>query len=586
MYSNYKQTILVSLLTNPAVVPSAVAKILRHADDSWDWRSALGECALPDQCIPVVAKLLDDQLAKAIQMQIAEVEAKKEFDELEFEVDEDLINAIVWLIEQPGASLDTTRSILEKLEQSNLHWSCYKFIVEAAVKNENNRAGFLDFFITSTNKIFLTETASNPGTPSEFLELLAKSASLDVLEVLAGNPAASSALLMDLAKNHWELLMSPISDNPNLPKELIERIARSDDWSARYGLVQRDDLEESVIRILGADEDDSIRCHVCRKAGLPPDLVARLACDPEEFVRVEIAKRTDLSAELIQELYQSHSMEIDRSLAANAAITDAMRDAYVQTNDRELLGASFSNPRLTELQLTKLSKEKNKSWVRAWLHSQKRLCAQAIEILATCKHAEVRERLAHMDDLPESVVAKLAVDPNADVRTAVALHPECTDALLKVIIAQHGEDGDFHLPLRIAQSEKSAEVLELMFERILQVHQEAIANYKEMKTQGGKVFIVPKDFRSLNSFYSNPLASDQIRATVASIYNHLAEYDKGLALADGLADGVITAKAAREILSEKLTAEDSEQFLMGFTSCRRPDEKAVDFLVKTVTRAA
>jgi len=583
MYSNYKQTILASLLRNPAVSPAAKVWILRHADESWDWPSALVESELPEQCMPVVAKLLDDQLAKEIQTQIAEVDAKNDCDKSELEVDEDLINAIEWFIKQPSVSLDITRSVLEKFEQSNLHWSCYKYIVEAAVKNEAGRDGFLHFFIASKKKNFVTETASNPGTPSEFLELLARSASLDVLEVVAGNPAASSALLRDLAKNHWELLMSPMSENPNLPIELIEKIACSDDSSAKAGLVQRDDLDESVIRILSADEDDWIRSRIGQKPGLPLDLIARLARDPEESVRVEIAKRTDLSAELIQELYQSRSMEIDRSLAANAAITDAMRDAYVQSNDRKLLGASFSNPKLTEAQLAKLGKEKNKSWFGVWLYGQKGLCAQAIEILATIKRADLREWVAQMNDVPHQVLAKLAVDPNADVRTAVAVHPGCTDAMRKEIIARHDKDGDFHLPLRIAESQKSAEVLEAMFDRILQVHQEAIANYKEMKAGGEKVFIVPKDFRSFKCFYSNPLASDQIRATVASIYDHLAEHDKGLALADGLADGSVTAKAAQTILSERLVAEDNEQFLMGFTSCRRPDEKAVDFLLKTVT---
>ena len=578
MQSKYKQTILAGLLWNPLVSPSVKEQILRGANDSWDWLSALVKSPLAKQCIPFVAELLDEQFAKAIELEIAEDDQKKS----QLQIENKLIYAINWFIGQPGVSVDAARPILEKFEQYDLWWSYYEYIVDAAIKNNDARDGFLRFFISSKKHSFICEAASNIDTPFEFLELIAKSSIPGALGNVAGNPNASKALLRILATHDWELLMEQLSGNPNLPDEYIEKIATSENRSAKISLLKRCDLNDEMIRILSKNEDEILRKLVCKNRKLPADVCARLVGDPEESVRAEIAKRDDLSPELIQILYKRRSMEIDRALAANEAITDLMRDEFVNSNNKELLGAAFSNPRLTELQIAKLSKEKDKSWVATWLHRKKGLCAQAIEILATSKHYETRELVARMDDLPDTVMAKLAVDKNAEVRTAVAVHPRCTDILLKEIIALHDDDGDFHLPLRIAESNKSVEIFELMFDRLMKTHEESIADYKKLRAEGVTTFIVPRDFRSLKVFYESPIASERIKSTVIGINEYLAEHDEGLALADRLSRGVITAKAAQTSLSEKLLAKGSERFLAGFTSFQGLDEEIVDFLLKKV----
>jgi plasmid stabilization system protein ParE len=585
MQSKYKQTVLTGLLCNPLVSPAIKERILRIADDSWDWLLALVKSPLAKQCIPFVAELLDEQLAKAINKKIA----KKDSNESELQDDDffgtdNLIEAIKWFIRQPDVTVDAARPILEKFEQNDFWGDDYEYIVDAAIKNNDSRDGFLRFFISSRMHCFIYEAASNPSTPSKFLELIAKSSIPDALVSLAGNPSASKALLRILAKDNLELVMSPMSGNPNLPEEYIEKIARSDDRSAKISLFDRNDLNYDVIRILSADEDDYIRRLACRSPELPADVSKRLARDPEESVCAEIAKRIDLSFELIQDLYQRRSMEIDRALAANAAITDVMRDAFVKTNDKELLGAAFSNPKLTQTQLAKLTKEKNKSWITTWLFNRKGLCAQAIEILATSKHAETRERVAYMDNLPDSVLIKLAVDEDAEVRTAVAVHPRCTDVLLREIIALHNDDGDFHLPLRIAESKKSVAILELMLDKLLQTHQESIVEYKKFKAEGVTTFIVPRDFRSLKRFYENPLATERIKTKIAAagFEEYLAENYEGITLADRLAEGVVTAKAVQKTLTEKFSTKGNERFLEGFASSKRLGEDMVDFLLKKV----
>jgi hypothetical protein len=576
MNSNYKHTILSTLLSNPSVSPEVKERILRLADDSWDWLSALTEGPLPKQCTKTIAELLEAQLAKAIESGLA----KKDPEDSEFHLDNDVLKAIEWFIEQTGVSVNTVRPILEKFEQNNLWWSYYKPIIDAALKNNDSRDGFIRFFVSSKKRYFTEEIASNPGTPPEILESLAQSPIPEVLRAVADNPAASNALLRSLCEDHWELVTRHLASNPNLPEEFVERIARSDDRFPKVDLIGRDDLNDDVVRILSADEDEYIRGLVSQRVMLPSDVIARLVRDPEESVRAKIAERGDLSAELIQDLYQSRSVKIDRALAANPAITDEMRDAFVQSNDKELLGAAFANPRLTKVQLAKLSKEKNKSWVKTWLYTRERLCVEALDILATIKHAEARERMAYMAELPDTILAKLAVDVDAEVRTAVAVHPKCTDALLKEIISRHDEDGDFHLPLRISESNRSAEILELMFDKLLQVHHEAITEYKKLRADGATTFIVPRDFRSLKRFYENPLASEQLKTAVTDIYEHFAEHNKGLALAERLAEGSVTLKATQKTLSENFSAEDCELFLAGFASSTRLGDEVVDFLLK------
>lgn len=226
----------------------------------------------------------------------------------------------------------------------------------------------------------------------------------------------------------------------------------------------------------------------------------------------------------------------------------------------------------------------NEALITTWLFNRQGLCAQAIEILATSKLAASRERVAYLDNLPDAVLAKLAIDVDAEVRTAVAIHPRCTDVLLSEIIALHDEDGDFHLPLRIAESKKSIEILELMLDKLLQTHKEKIADYKKLKAEGVTTFIVPRDFRSLKRFYENSLATERIKAKIAAagFEEYLAQNYEGLALADRLAEGVITAEAAQKTLTEKLSADDNEWFLAGFTSSQKLGEDVADFLLKKI----
>jgi len=581
MSSNYKQVILTTLLCNPSVSPSTKERILQHANDSWDWLSALVQSSLSDQCIRTVSTLLDNQLGKDIDEKLVQRKMHKS----SLTINRDLIKAIQWYVQHPCVTINEVRPILNKFEQYDLSWHDFKYIVNAAIKNINSRNEFFLYFISSKKNNFIKEVASNQDSPLDFLELLAKSPCSDVIELLVSNPASSKSLLRSLAKNNWDLIEEGISKNPNLPEEFFDRIARGQNRGAKISLIERNDLDVNLVIVLSADEDDYIRKIACQKPALPEDLIRRLARDPKESVRAMIAKRNDLSPELIQELYKSRSMEIDRALAANIAITDSMRDEFVQSNDKDLLGAAFLNPRLTEIQLAKLSKEKNKSWIKTWLYDKKVICDEAIKILATVKHAEVREQVASLDVTPISVLEMLAFDIDAEVRTAVAEHPKCTDKLLREIILLHDEDGDFHLPLRIAKGKNTIEILELMVDRLLKVHNETIVNYKKLKAEGETSFIVPKDFRSLNLFYANPLASERLKATIAGIYENLAvhgEHEEGLALAHNLAQGHVPPKAAKNTLAEKFSVGKNELFFTGFASSNELSEGFVDFLVSQV----
>ena len=200
MATNNKQIILTSLLCNPSVPPLAKERIFLLCDDSWDWISALPDSHTPKQCVPLVSQLIQDKLASVIESQGSKIDLPI-----------NLSNAIVQFIEQPDVLFDTARPILEKFEQHNFHWSCYKYIVNAVMIKKDGRDEFLHFLIASQNQDFVKETASNPNTPPEFLELISKSTAFDVKEQLARNHATGSALLQTLATNYWDQLIRPLS---------------------------------------------------------------------------------------------------------------------------------------------------------------------------------------------------------------------------------------------------------------------------------------------------------------------------------------------------------------------------------------
>jgi hypothetical protein len=575
MISSYKETVLLGLLRNPCVLTPVKERILRGADDSWNWLLTFDGDPPPEQQIQIQAELLDHKLTNVAEESIKETE----FENNEIDLSDDLQEAIIWFLKQPHITLNSSIQILNKFEQYEFRWNYYGYVIDSALKNPKNKTAFANYFLNSTNRYFVEGVASHPGTPLECLDTLSKSSNTDVLQALATNPAASKTLLRTLVKDHGEFVMLAMDENPNLPEEFMLTIANSDHRSSKISLSQRDDLSEDVLRILSFDEDEYIRSLIARRKVLPSDVLTRLISDPDESVRVEIAKRSDLSPEFVRQLYLSRSIEIDYALAGNPTISDEMRDAFVLSNDPELLGAAFMNPRLTKFQIEKLQKEKNKKWMKNWSFSGKNLSAEACAILAKSKDAEKRERIARLENLPEDLIAELAKDVDAEIRTAIAEHPKCTDAILKAIIARHDEDGDFHLPLRITDKAKSSEILELMFDRLMLIHAETIAQYKKLKADGETSFIVPRDFRSLKRFYNHPLASDRIKNTVAEIYPHLAMHDQGLALADNLSTSTSSTESVLKTLNEIFSDEGSEEFLAGFVSSSNLNKEAIDYLL-------
>ena len=123
-----------------------------------------------------------------------------------------------------------------------------------------------------------------------------------------------------------------------------------------------------------------------------------------------------------------------------------------------------------------------------------------------------------------------------------------------------------------------------MLDKLLQTHKESIADYKKLKAEGVTTFIVPRDFRSLKRFYENPLATERIKTKIATagFEEYLAENYDGLAIADRLAEGVVTVKEAQKTLTQKFSVEGNERFLAGFASSKKLGKVIVDFLLKKV----
>lgn len=309
-----------------------------------------------------------------------------------------------------------------------------------------------------------------------------------------------------------------------------------------------------------------------------------MARDPNESIRAEIAKRSDLPQLLLDELSKYDSEEINLSLAANPIITDEMRNKFTQSKDRKLLGASFANPKLTELQLEKLLKEKDKSWIASWMVGRKNLCQEAAVILTKSNNWETRERLDAIENATNEVLQLLACDENADVRTSVAQNPQCSEKILKEIISRHTDDGDFNLPLWISQSSFSIEILESMLAKLIDLHKETITTYKQVKEANpNEAAIVPRDFRSLKLFYGNPLATERMKTDISSIYSDLGEEDEGQKFVDQMNNGFISLDDSLLIIEEKLSHPNNARFLSGLAASHLLSSEVIDFLIEKLS---
>ncbi len=194
----------------------------------------------------------------------------------------------------------------------------------------------------------------------------------------------------DLPAQHchglWWVLQRPLS------RALAEQVAASDDVEAVRYIINNPTLPPEFVEMLSHHPDIEVRARIAGRADLTAERVAALAADPDPAVRAVVATRTGLTAE------QVVALAADPDDAVRIAVAT---HAYLSEQERAVLAGNAD-----------LDPEQAVHWARS-------------------ENPRLRRRAAQRPDLPAETVAVLAADPDARVRTNLALnHPGAPGELL------------------------------------------------------------------------------------------------------------------------------------------------------------
>ncbi len=304
--------------------------------------------------------------------------------------------------------------------------------------------------------------ASNSEAPEALLRQLAEDSALGVRRAVARNSATTLEALCRLANDPDPVFRCDLVRNPALPAEELKRRASDSDAEVRKRVASHLSTPLSCVEKLGDDQSPHVREAVARRPDISDDLLARLCCDPNR----DVAFRAQLNTSLSQDART-------RFLFGRADLAEARRiialrrqrnrnepaqprmparkpprfrfpvrylhepyDPSWNEKHREALDQATPGKRLAELVV-----EKNRSILGA-VAGNKNALPETLEAIYThpLRSWWVYGSLARNPNTPESILEKLARQPDADCRRNVAWNPKVPPRLLEELSADEANE--------------------------------------------------------------------------------------------------------------------------------------------------
>lgn len=311
----------------------------------------------------------------------------------------------------------------------------------------------------------LKKEAKSKKTSPQRLEELARHSDTSIHLAVAGNPNANAATLIYLSSHGRFNVLKAVARNPNTPETALLKLFRHKQATVREAVLSRfaitaqlaeaisQDLDsrvrdvlvtqwntssgwsETTVKRLIFDEAPQIRQHILRRgmlreypealeayvrdsalvvrqefATLPkmelltkrPDLVELLANDPEPSVRVAGLRYEN------PEIWEK--LLLDRSPAVLIGVLQFLSDCPKYLAEKYLTKEYFE----------RLAKESELSVRMELVKHVVSLPESAIEILAEDENPEIRKSVFRRFRLTLPILNKLSLDPEAEIRHAVA----------------------------------------------------------------------------------------------------------------------------------------------------------------------
>ena len=254
------------------------------------------------------------------------------------------------------------------------------------------------------------EVAKNSKTPVHTLEVLARDAEKSV---------------------RWE-----VAENVCVPPALLNILAADPELGVRQVVARSACAPIAALEVLAVASDEGTRKLVARNAVTPPELLEKLCRDPSQEVRLAVARSHSSPSSCLQELAKDLDVSVRQSVASNISAPAELLDELSRDPDASIRQAVAANTQALPESLEFLSKDPDLS-VRTSVARSAATPIGALEVLSKDPQLQIRQVVAWNTAVPLAILSVLSEDPDASVQRIVAMNPNATPEMVLSLIRKH-----------------------------------------------------------------------------------------------------------------------------------------------------
>ena len=263
-------------------------------------------------------------------------------------------------------------------------------------------------------------------TESQLL-VMAGSSNKKVRMYAAGSTQATSRVLEIAVRDQDEWVRGEAAENQNLPPNLRRVLEKDHSFPVQRGLNREEwgkvgaSSDEEYLRRMASHPSHAIRSGVAKNRFTPDDAFLKLAVDPVDEVRRNLATTRGVPEECLEILSRDSNPKVRnlarQNLAKNIADKERRKKEKIAREKKYL--EDQEQKRIAE-EKKRAAEKKKREFVRK-------------NGAPAASDSEERLKQAGDPDTSEAVLITLAIDPDYEVRSAVAINPSSTERVLELL---------------------------------------------------------------------------------------------------------------------------------------------------------
>ncbi|GGA06766.1 hypothetical protein [Okeania sp. KiyG1] len=291
-----------------------------------------------------------------------------------------------------------------------------------------------------SSKSVKEKLVSNSKTPVEILEILADDESEKIRQLVAKNSHTPVETLVKLANDSSKYVKQKLVSNPNTPVEILERLGLEE----KIFNISNANTPASILEKLADHSSESVRYEVVGHRNTPVSVIEKLANDKYIYTIRTIAEKSQTPPHILERLATHPDYTTRYYVAINRNTPATALEKLIRYNESEA-----NSPSRNKDSLKTMMTDADKNNIRSAIAKNTRTPIAVLEMLATREfygEQKTEERgeyyyfpsrtveyvlqsLVDNPNLTPSILAKLARDPNPEIRSLLVRHPNITPEL-------------------------------------------------------------------------------------------------------------------------------------------------------------